>query len=170
MSAASDQGFFDACTARLDSLVPLALEGRVCSLVGNLIEGEGLDLRLGSMCEIGSRALGASVHAEVIGVSVDGRGNGPDHHVQHRRCGNARGRLRDAERIGAPVGWRHDGAHPYHHVGRYALRSRRNGYGSDHRWLQDEFAKWEAQQREYKQQLNGLLRKVSLAGLGDRSV
>jgi hypothetical protein len=39
----------------------------------------------------------------------------------------------------------------------------------EHR-LQDEFAKWEAQQREYKQQLNGLLRKVSLAGLGDRSV
>jgi hypothetical protein len=36
----------------------------------------------------------------------------------------------------------------------------------EHR-LQEEFAKWEAQQREYKQQLNGLLRKVSLAGLND---
>ena len=37
----------------------------------------------------------------------------------------------------------------------------------EHR-LQEEFAKWDAQQREYKQQLNGLLRKVSLAGLNDR--
>ena len=36
----------------------------------------------------------------------------------------------------------------------------------EHR-LQDEFAKWEAQQRAYKQQLNGLLRKISLAGLSD---
>ncbi len=39
----------------------------------------------------------------------------------------------------------------------------------EHR-LQDEFSKWEAQQREYKQQLNGLLRKISLAGLSDHGV
>ena len=33
--------------------------------------------------------------------------------------------------------------------------------------LQDEFAKWEAQRRQYKQQLQGLLQKISLAGLRD---
>lgn len=36
----------------------------------------------------------------------------------------------------------------------------------EHR-LQDEFSKWEAQRRGYKQQLQGLLQKLSLAGLNE---
>ena len=38
----------------------------------------------------------------------------------------------------------------------------------EHR-LQDEFARWETQRQQYKQQLQGLIKKISLAGLGELS-
>jgi flagellum-specific ATP synthase len=67
VSAGVDDALFAACRARLDSLETVVADGRVRSLVGTLLEGEGLDARVGSVCRVlpddGSRPF----HAEVVG-------------------------------------------------------------------------------------------------------
>lgn len=62
-----DAGFFERCRARVESMDPLSVHGRVCSLVGDVIEAEGLEARVGSVCRVGTGEPLASFDAEVIG-------------------------------------------------------------------------------------------------------
>lgn len=67
MSAAPDTAFTDACIARVRSLEPIQADGRVCSLVGIMIEGEGVPARLGSVCIVEPEDEGLAFEAEVVG-------------------------------------------------------------------------------------------------------
>ncbi len=72
MSEAVDARFLDACREQLAAVEPLAAWGRVTSLVGNVVECEGLRARVGSVCRIEPEGAAAPVPAEVIGFR-DGR-------------------------------------------------------------------------------------------------
>ncbi|MFT5696941.1 MAG: flagellum-specific ATP synthase [Myxococcota bacterium] len=67
MSAALDQSFHDGCLARVVGLEPVEADGRVCSLVGILIEGEGIPAQLGSVCLVEPGNGTAPFEAEVVG-------------------------------------------------------------------------------------------------------
>ena len=62
MSAAAA---LDRCREALPEVAPLAIEGRVCSLVGTLVEAEGLRSAVGALVRISGG--GAAVAAEVVG-------------------------------------------------------------------------------------------------------
>ncbi len=67
MTATLDSAFTQACSARIASLEPIQADGRVCSLVGILIEGEGVPAQLGSVCTVEPRDGGSAFEAEVVG-------------------------------------------------------------------------------------------------------
>lgn len=71
MSAAPDSAFLRDCKARLANARPLRADGRVRSLVGNVIEGEGLRAPLGAVCGIEPAEGGPSFVAEVVGFRGD---------------------------------------------------------------------------------------------------
>ena len=52
MSAAADAVFFQRCRERVRALDPLALEGRVRASVGVVLEAEGIQAGVGSICRI----------------------------------------------------------------------------------------------------------------------
>jgi len=66
VSAAVDTGFLAACRERLGQTEPLAADGVVRSLVGTLLEGEGVAARVGSVCRVEGDG-GRAVEAEVVG-------------------------------------------------------------------------------------------------------
>ncbi len=67
VSVETDEVFLKACRARLESSSPFVSDGRVCSMVGLLIEGEGVPARLGSICTVETRDGGRGFEAEVVG-------------------------------------------------------------------------------------------------------
>ncbi len=67
MSACVDTSFRQACDARVAGFEPIEADGRVCSLVGILIEGEGVPARLGSVCVVEPQDGGLPFEAEVVG-------------------------------------------------------------------------------------------------------
>lgn len=67
MSAAADAAFLSACHARVRALDPVALDGRVRSAVGTVIEAEGLRARVGSVCRVEPEDGAHGFDAEVIG-------------------------------------------------------------------------------------------------------
>jgi len=67
MSALPDTFFFDACGERVRSVPPLSEAGRICSLVGTVIEAEGLSPQVGTVCEITPRDGSSPIPAEVVG-------------------------------------------------------------------------------------------------------
>lgn len=71
MSAFADMPFFDACRARIANVDPLVVRGRVRAVVGHVIEGEGLDVQVGSVCRIEDAVAATGFHAEVVGFRDD---------------------------------------------------------------------------------------------------
>ena len=71
MSAALDAGFFETCRARLAGAAPLRPHGVVRSLVGTVLEAEGLPVSLGSTCRVAPGPGAQAVEAEVIGFRDD---------------------------------------------------------------------------------------------------
>jgi FliI/YscN family ATPase len=67
VSVAPDAAFLASCRTRLAAARPLRADGRVCSLVGNVIEGEGLRAPLGAVCSIEPEPGSPSFVAEVVG-------------------------------------------------------------------------------------------------------
>jgi flagellum-specific ATP synthase len=116
MMGTLDTAFADACLNRVRAFDPLVADGRVRSLVGILIEGEGISARLGSICAVEARD-GAAFEAEVVGFRDDrfllmplanhhGVGPGARIHLLHTRsevpAGNAcLGRVLDG--LGRPI-------------------------------------------------------------------
>ena len=72
MSTAPDTSFFDATRESLARCRPIVAEGRVRSLVGSVLTGEGLLPEIGSLCRIVPRGGRAAFPAEVIGFRDDG--------------------------------------------------------------------------------------------------
>ena len=91
-----DNVFLDACRARLESSSPFVADGRVCSMVGVLIEGEGVPARTGSVCRVETRDGDRGFEAEVVGFREgrillmpleEPRGVGPGARIRlRRRC------------------------------------------------------------------------------------
>ena len=68
MSAAVEAPFVDAAKAALSTWTPFAAHGRVRSVVGLLVEVEGLGASIGAFCEIEAAEVGAKgLPAEVVG-------------------------------------------------------------------------------------------------------
>lgn len=67
MSPLPDIPFFESCRSRVAALPPMTRTGRVCALVGTVIEAEGLAPRVGSVCELLTKDGCEPVAAEVIG-------------------------------------------------------------------------------------------------------
>ena len=67
MSAVVDASFGESCIARVAAFEPIQADGRVCSLVGLLIEGEGIPARLGSVCIVEPLDGARPFEAEVVG-------------------------------------------------------------------------------------------------------
>lgn len=67
MSAAVDLAFQQACLARVSEVEPLQAEGRVCSLVGIMIEGVGVKAQLGTVCTVEPEDGSPGFEAEVVG-------------------------------------------------------------------------------------------------------
>jgi len=67
VSASLDGSFLQACSRRVEGFEPHRADGRVCSVVGTLIEGEGMPARLGSICRIEPEGGPSSFEAEVVG-------------------------------------------------------------------------------------------------------
>ncbi len=67
MSAALDTGFKRACLSRIANLEPIEADGRVCTVVGTMIEGEGIPARIGSVCRVEPDDGRACFEAEVVG-------------------------------------------------------------------------------------------------------
>jgi len=65
-----DAPFFARCRAALAELPPFVATGRARSLVGEVLEVEGLDARVGSVCRVEPREAEA-FHAEVVGFRND---------------------------------------------------------------------------------------------------
>ncbi len=70
-TGAFDEGFFEALRQRLDRLPALRADGRVRAMVGTLIEGEGVDARLGSICSVHGEDGAPPFAAEVVGFRQD---------------------------------------------------------------------------------------------------
>lgn len=67
MTSTLDASFGESCIARVSALEPIQADGRVCSLVGLLIEGEGVPAKLGSVCIIEPQDGAQPFEAEVVG-------------------------------------------------------------------------------------------------------
>ena len=66
MSEVADAAFFEACRSRVAAADPIAVDGRVRSAVGVLLEAEGVRARVGSICSVEPDG-GEAFAAEVIG-------------------------------------------------------------------------------------------------------
>lgn len=67
MSAGPDIGFKRACHVRLANIEPIEADGRVCTVVGTTIEGEGIPARVGSVCRVEPEDGSIPFEAEVVG-------------------------------------------------------------------------------------------------------
>ncbi len=67
MSTAVDATFKRACLSRIAGLEPIDADGRVCSVVGTMIEGEGIPAHIGSVCRVEPDDGAACFEAEVVG-------------------------------------------------------------------------------------------------------
>ncbi len=96
MTDLRDTGFFENCRARVAGYEPVAADGRVCSLIGIVLEGEGLRVPVGAICRVESESGGNAFSAEVIGFREDrfllmpladhsGIGPGASIRLSHRR-------------------------------------------------------------------------------------
>lgn len=72
MSTAIDLAFRRHGLERIRAFEPIEVEGRVCTVVGTVIEGEGVTARLGSVCRVEPEAGEGGFEAEVVGFR-DGR-------------------------------------------------------------------------------------------------
>lgn len=71
MSVSADTTFFDSACERIRTLEHLVPEGRVRSLVGSVLEGEGLSPCIGSLCLVQPTRGRSEFHAEVVGFRED---------------------------------------------------------------------------------------------------
>jgi flagellum-specific ATP synthase len=67
MTLVADTAFFDQARARLADWAPYAVDGRVRSVVGLLVEVEGIRPPIGAFCEIEAGLAGETIEAEVVG-------------------------------------------------------------------------------------------------------
>ncbi len=70
-SAAQDAEFFRAALARVAASGGFVADGSVRAVIGNVIEGEGIDARLGSTCRIDPGEGSPPFDAEVVGFRED---------------------------------------------------------------------------------------------------
>lgn len=71
MTAGLDVAFFERARDSVDRAKPWVVRGRVRSLVGNVIEAQGLAVQLGTLCRIEPQGGAPAFDAEVVGFDED---------------------------------------------------------------------------------------------------